>query len=475
MYLSFFELERLPFEAAPDPHFLYVSPSHAEGLATIEYGIAMRKGLLVLTGEVGLGKTTLVRTYLSRADKSKLKIVYVFHPRLQFGELLGMLAQELGAEAHELGEFALLNLIQRRLIEQYAAGGQMVVVVDEAQRLPPDTLENLRLLSNLETETEKLLQILLVGQTELDGLLARPDLRQLRQRIALKAHLSPLSRPQSEAYIQFRLTQAGSADPLGVFSQRAIAEIAKAGRGVPREMNILADRCLIEGFASQQRPVQVRIVRAVAREMQATLASDGVRVGSARRWLLGAAATAAACAVAGFLMAANPHLAGTWGMLRQLAGVTDSDARDPAVHAISEPQVSRLEQLPAAAPPVPDHNDTSAPPASPAPPIAVEPVEPPQRPLLAEARADAGMVSSAPVRPAPSPEASERVLKVKWGDTVIGLLKDVYGFASADAFQAVIKRNPQLQAREDRLQIGELLYFPALPQKSDAPPNLRSR
>jgi general secretion pathway protein A len=474
MYLSFFELERLPFEAAPDPHFLYVSPSHAEGLATIEYGIAMRKGLLVLTGEVGLGKTTLVRTYLSRADKNKLKIVYVFHPRLQFGELLGMLAQELGAEVTELGEFALLNLIQRRLIEEYAAGGQMVVVVDEAQRLPPDTLENLRLLSNLETETEKLLQILLVGQTELDGLLARPDLRQLRQRIALKAHLSPLSRPQAEAYIQFRLTQAGSADPLGVFSRRAIAEIAKAGRGVPREMNILADRCLIEGFASQQRPVQARVVQAMAREMRTTLASDGVRVGLARRWLLGAAATAAACAVAAVLVATNPDVAGTWGTLRRLAGVTVSDAQNAAVHPTSEPQLGRLERLPAALP-VPDRSDTSAAPASPARAIAVEPVDPPLRPLLAEARADADLRSPAPERPPPSPEASERVLKVKWGDTVIGLLKDVYGVASADTFQAVMRRNPQLQAREDRLQIGELLYFPALPQKSDAPATLRTR
>jgi general secretion pathway protein A len=475
MYLSFFELERLPFEAAPDPHFLYVSPSHAEGLATIEYGIAMRKGLLVLTGEVGLGKTTLVRSYLSRADQSKLKIVYVFHPRLQFGELLAMLAQELGVELHGLGEFALLNLIQRRLIEHYAAGGQMVVVVDEAQRLPPDTLENLRLLSNLETETEKLLQILLVGQTELDELLARPDLRQLRQRIALQAHLSPLSRPQAEAYIQFRLTQAGSVYPLGVFSPRAIAALAKAGRGVPREINILADRCLIEGFAAQQRPVQARIVRAAAREMRARPA----RAGSARRWLPGGVAAAAACAVAALIVAANPDITGSWRALRNLAVVPSSDARDPVAQAPAETSISRLEPPLAAAPPAEAPGETVPAPASRAPatadPPVEPPIEPPPRPALAEADPDAGLRSAAPALPAPSPDARERERKVKWGDTLIGLLKDAYGVASADAFQQVIKRNPQLQAREDRLQIGELLYFPALPQKPDAAPTLRAR
>jgi general secretion pathway protein A len=265
MYMRFFGLNRLPFEASPDPGFLFDGPAHREAIASIEYAVATRMGFIMLTGEVGLGKTTVIRAFLDRYDRDRLLPIYVFHPLLSFDDLLELVSDELGLTlAPGTSSFNRLRAIQRELIRLYEAEQQVILVIDEAQRLPEDTLENLRLLTNLETNQAKLLQIVLVGQPELEAILAQPHLRQLDQRIVLKARLDNLTPDDSMRYLRHRLILAGTENPEQVLSAGALHAIVELSQGVPRRMNILANRALIDAFGADEKPVGAPRVRRVA-------------------------------------------------------------------------------------------------------------------------------------------------------------------------------------------------------------------
>jgi general secretion pathway protein A len=295
MYHDYYGLNRMPFQGSPDPDFVYLGPSHRDALATLEYGVEAGMGFILVTGEVGLGKTTLIRTFLQRARRPDLFVIYVFHPLLSFDALLAVMAEELGLPVDDQEPYRLVRDIQRDLIARFEAGQRVVLVIDEAHRLPPDTLENLRLISNLETDTAKLLQIVIIGQPELDALLAEPRLRQLDQRIALRARLAPLSRKDSEAYIRHRLEQAGAAMHDTVLDDTTVRLIAERAGGVPRRINALADLVLIHGFGAGVRPVGRRAARAALRG-----AGNGdapPRRPRRRRWLLAAGVLAAASVV----------------------------------------------------------------------------------------------------------------------------------------------------------------------------------
>jgi general secretion pathway protein A len=293
MYHDYYGLNRMPFQGSPDPDFLYLGPSHRDALATLEYGVEAGMGFILVTGEVGLGKTTLIRTFLQRARRPDLFVIYVFHPLLSFDALLVVMAEELGLPVDDKEPYRLVRDIQRDLIGRFEDGQRVVLVIDEAHRLPPDTLENLRLISNLETDTAKLLQIVIIGQPELDALLAEPRLRQLDQRIALRARLAPLSRQDSEAYIRHRLEQAGAAMHDTVLDNAAVAVIAARAGGVPRRINALADLVLIHGFGAGERPVGKRSARVALRD-----AGSGDtprrRPRRGRRWLVAASVVVAA-------------------------------------------------------------------------------------------------------------------------------------------------------------------------------------
>jgi len=265
MYMRFFGLNRLPFESSPDPGFLFDGPAHREAIASIEYAVATRMGFIMLTGEVGLGKTTVIRAFLDRYDRDRLLPIFVFHPLLSFDDLLELVSDELGLTLEAgISSFNRLRAIQRELIRLYGAGRQVVLVIDEAQRLPEDTLENLRLLTNLETNQAKLLQIVLVGQPELEAILAQPHLRQLDQRIVLKARLDNLTPEDSLRYLRHRLVLAGADDPEAVLSAGALRAIVELSQGVPRRINILANRTLIDAFGADEKPVGAARVRRVA-------------------------------------------------------------------------------------------------------------------------------------------------------------------------------------------------------------------
>ncbi|HZT88505.1 MAG TPA: AAA family ATPase [Stellaceae bacterium] len=260
MYNHFYGLVRPPFAVTPDPSLLYMSPAHREALATITYGVETRKGFIVCTGEVGTGKTTLLRAFFDQIDPSIIKIVYIYLPELTKLQMTRFLCQELGLPPPRDMFFGIMSL-QERLLEYFRNGQTVVLMIDEAQSLRPSTLEFLRQLSNFETDTDKLLQIVLVGQPELDGLLARRDLRQVNQRVALYVRLDSLSQAESLKYIQFRLKAAGARDPDAVLTPEAAHLIAREAAGLPRRMNVLADNVLIAGFGAGEQPVTARLAR----------------------------------------------------------------------------------------------------------------------------------------------------------------------------------------------------------------------
>ena len=256
--LAFFGLQQQPFNPTPDPRFLYPSPGHREGLAQLLYGVQEHKGFILLTGEIGTGKTTLLRTLLSRLDGNTAS-AFVFDTTLPFEGLLEYMLEDFGVakpgESHVQRLIALSNF----LIERRRAGQNTVLVLDEAQNLDLRALEQIRLLSNFETSTEKLLQIVLTGQPELLDKLDRPELRQLKQRIGLRCRILPLAAEQTRDYIRTRLRIAGASD-LGLFSDAAVTRIAEHSGGIPRIINTLCDHCLLIGYADQIRRIDRKIV-----------------------------------------------------------------------------------------------------------------------------------------------------------------------------------------------------------------------
>jgi len=264
MYTRHYGLREKPFSLTPDPRYLYLSSSHREALAHLLYGIEQGEGFIAVTGEVGTGKTTLCRTLLERLGPDA-EVAYLFNPRLTGLELLEAISRELALPSDGT-RAQLLDRLNRFLLDASRNGRRVLLLVDEAQNLPVETLEELRLLSNLETTTEKLLQIVLFGQPELDALLDSPALRQLRQRIGVRWRLESLSDPEASDYVLHRLRVAAGGDT-DLFSPAALRELRRRARGVPRLVNLLADRALLAGYADgSQRVERVHVGRA-AREI----------------------------------------------------------------------------------------------------------------------------------------------------------------------------------------------------------------
>lgn len=267
MYASFFELNEKPFSITPDPRYLFLSERHAEALAHLVYGINEAGGFIQLTGEVGTGKTTVVRSLLAQAPKHA-EIALILNPRMTPSEFLLAICEELGigvAAESESSLKDLVDLLSFHLLKAHAEGKRIVLVVDEAQNLAPEVLEQVRLLTNLETETQKLLQIILIGQPELRELLGRVELRQLAQRITGRYHLAPLSGDEAAAYVRHRLRVAGSTRE--IFSNGALREIQRLSGGVPRLINIIADRALLGAFTEDRHLVSGSVVRRAAGEV----------------------------------------------------------------------------------------------------------------------------------------------------------------------------------------------------------------
>lgn len=310
MYVRHFGLESEPFSIAPDPRYLFMSERHREALAHLLYGLRGGGGFVVLTGEIGAGKTTVCRCFLEQVPK-RCNVAYVFNPKQSAAELLRSVCDEFRIPLPDVPPPTpkdLIDALNEFLLRTHAVGQNNVLIIDEAQSLSPDALEQLRLLTNLETTERKLLQIILIGQPELRELLARPELEQLDQRVIARYHLRALSEEETGQYIAHRLTVSGLT---GVFpfDVAALRRIHAESRGVPRRINLLCDRAMLGGYASGKALVDERIVEQAAVEVRG---DAGLLVGRRRRRLRRMAMAVGAGVLLGAGMAAALMAARPW-------------------------------------------------------------------------------------------------------------------------------------------------------------------
>jgi general secretion pathway protein A len=251
----------------PNPNYVYLGENHREALAQLLYGVREKKGFIVITGEVGTGKTTLLHYLLNKmGETNHARTAFLFNPKLTVRDFIQYILRDLGLEATRGTKTDYLQVLHQYLLDAYEKNENVVLIVDEAQGLNPELLEEIRLLSNFETSTSKLLQIVLVGQPELNKTLMQPGFRQLKQRINMRYHLHPLSASETKAYIEKRLRVAGATQP--IFTEDAIKEIYRRSKGTPRLINILCDNALLSGYALEKNPVNQELIREAASDLK---------------------------------------------------------------------------------------------------------------------------------------------------------------------------------------------------------------
>jgi general secretion pathway protein A len=339
MYEKYFGLTERPFSIAPDPRFLYMSQQHREALAHLLYGVGEGGGFVQLTGEVGTGKTTVCRCLLEQLP-DHVDVALILNPSVTALELLASVCHELRIPyAREAASIkSLTDALNAHLLEAHAKGRRTVLIIDEAQNLSAEALEEVRLLTNLETTREKLLQIILIGQPELRNLLAREDLRQLSQRITARYHLEPIHRAETAAYVRHRLQVCGASET--VFTEPAIDVVQKLSNGVPRLINVICDRAMLGGFVESKRRIDVAIVDKAAREV---LPLEGLEKPRRRLWpwLAGGALAAAVTVVAYVLLLPS----GIEVYTRQfVARINETPGETGAVAPVAQPQQQRTDQ-----------------------------------------------------------------------------------------------------------------------------------
>ncbi|HWZ62144.1 MAG TPA: AAA family ATPase [Steroidobacteraceae bacterium] len=477
-YGEFYGFRTAPFHVTPDASLLFPTATHQAALGAIEYGIKAGKGFVVVTGQVGVGKTTVLRSCLDNLDSSRTRLIYLYNPDLTTVELYNTLLEELDPElAASVKSSDTLRALLRALLETHQAGTEVILAVDEAQNMPDQTLESLRILSNLETTHTKLLQILLVGQPELDAKLRKHSLRQLRQRIAVRARIRPLTFRESRRYIRHRALRAGRRSARNLFTRPALWYLASAARGIPRTINICCDNALINGYGHAAQRINLRIAREVC-------SSLGYR---APLWRVPAIIAALVLLCCGVLLAGAwlPGLPGT--SLARLATLVQrhelrivapvAAAANAVATAINNASGPTPTPSPSAAPP-PD--DSTAPNMASASADAVPAPADGGSPNMASA--SAGRVSApADTRTAVAAHAAghdaagatssagaartvattqRRHWLVSRGDSVYKACLRTYGYCDKTMLHAVLADNPQLPASAV-VYPGDVLVLPA--------------
>ena len=311
MYLKYYGLQEKPFEITVDPRFLYLSETHKEALAHLVYAVQERKGFAVITGEVGTGKTTLIQTLLSRLD-ANTKTAFLFNPRVEnSAEFLYSICEDLEIKVERGSKVDYLTRLNEFLMECFARKENVVVIIDEAHTLNPELLEEIRLLTNLETPSSKLLQVILLGQPELDNILSQPQFLPLKQRINVRYRLKPLTVKEMEEYVTRRLRVAG-ARTTNLFTPGALKKIYRYSQGIPRLINIVCDNALINGYGDEKKVVDDGVIREVLSDL------EGSSFRSRKKLLLASAAAGMALLILGFLYLHGPGE--VWEMARLFLG-----------------------------------------------------------------------------------------------------------------------------------------------------------
>jgi len=429
MYMSFFRFREEPFGITPDPRFLFLSGSHREALATMVYGCSQRKGFVSVIGEVGTGKTIVLRAFLERLDRSRTTAICLLNPLATFEQIIDeILPPDFRGSTPDR-----FRTLQEWLISEYREGRNVVVAIDEAQRMSVATLERLRLLSNLETAKHKLIQIILVGQPELERKLQQKSLRQLWQRIAVRATIWPLNRADSIAYILHRLSKAMVGSNKPVFTRAALRHLVKRGRGNPRRLNVLCDRVLIAGFSYQKRPVPL----GVAWEASFDSARPPLwgRTVLRRSWVL----------------------VTTFALVAMVSYVLTNWSKDVS-NSVAQVETRSIE----------DTGNTlasrSVAPSAPhvVPEEAHRPVEANADPILVDVGTVSTDVSTAQIALWPESEpATVETHVVGQGDGIWQMCRTVYGTVDASLVQVVLDSNPHIEDPNE-LTIGETLLFPSM-------------
>jgi general secretion pathway protein A len=465
MYLDFYRFKKSPFHITPDPEFLFLSESHKEASACLIYGIEERKGFLAITGEIGVGKTTILRSYLENIEPEKLRVVYIFNAVLSFESLLKQIFNELGLVAAE-GERVpgLVNHLHRFLIEEYKNERNVALIIDEAQNMPVETLENLRMLSNLETSKDKLVQIVMVGQPEFERKLELEELRQLKQRVAIRCRIKPLTPDESLAYIQHRLMKASSFHNQ-VFTKGALKRIIKEAGGFPRLINILCDNAMITGFGYQRNPVGKKIIKEVAADFR-----GGKPRRISRAWPIAAACTLIALfcllftkPLENWVSQEAPRVPGK----EQVKLVPlPAPLPDLPVHGsvpVSDETSNAQQQVSVSGPTketesVPESKETPLPEKQPVgeEPAAKSADAPDQEPPL---------VMGTSYHPKEKGPLKRIVIK---GDSVSQVLLETYGYCDTDLIQLFRDANPQIKD-VNKISVGVELQLPQLDSPKSQP------
>jgi general secretion pathway protein A len=433
MHLDHFALDAEPFSLTPDPEFLYLSPVHAEALAALTVGVRGRRGLLAMTGEVGTGKTTLLYS-LMRELGDGMRTAYVANTTVTFEELLRLVLADFGAPTEQRDRVDLLLALNAVLMRCAEERTTALLIIDEAHNLDVATLENIRLLSNVETFRDKLLQIVLVGQPELDSKLQQPNLRQLAERVAVHCRLTPLGTFESRAYLDYRLLKAGGSSKL--FAREARELLLEAAAGIPRRINILCHNALLFAYGRDEAQVGRAAAESAIRERAALLPLPGAAGAPHRRTVVGAAAIAAA-----LLAAVAVGWFGRQGLPAPAAPVAERPAAPPAAPALDElpATVAAVDVRPAA--------------VAPAPPVAVAPA-----PVVAPPAAAAPPPPPAETDAAAAVEV--RTMQVPAGATLAELARQIYGAADQDTIRRIQSANPQV-IDPNLILAGDRLRFPA--------------
>jgi general secretion pathway protein A len=477
VYCAFFGFREKPFNLTPDPKFLYLNASYREALAAMHYGVGDRKGFVSLIGEAGTGKTTLLRRLLAELPRAT-RSVLVINPAIGFEEMLRFILSDLGrAPAPGATKLDMLEALNAELLDTLARGGNVVVLIDEAQDLPIPVLEELRLLSNLETAKEKILQLVLAGQPEFDALLARPEIRQLRQRISVRARLRPLARAEVKAYVVARIAAAGG-DGRGLFTPAAVLRLWWFSGGVPRLVNAACDNALVTAYAGGRRRIGWREIGEARRDLRRQVTWVPHRLTQAVTLL-------AAAAIGGSLM-----LGGMWLARERPAATVQAAATpwpDPSDHVVPSPSVAvAAAALAVGSPP----NAAETPTSVEVLPVAASPEPSAEGIVPIEAGSPAGAVDSGSVvaptpkassmpiavgtamRPEPSQEAplpsaqiggsagDDLRIRITDGDTFSDLARRYYGNAGPRVAAKIKAANPGVDD-PDILQAGKFLVLPA--------------